>query len=89
MIFPSGTLTKRFIDWWIEKTMIIYHALMYLACEQMETRVKQLQGKKWARQPIDIVCTRVDNSQWKLDISLWKIFCVGVKQLQLEDRNQS
>jgi hypothetical protein len=36
-----------------------YHALIYLACEQIMVGVKQLHKKKWARQPMDIFCMRV------------------------------
>jgi hypothetical protein len=32
--------------------MMTYHALMYLACKQMMIEFKQLQRKKWARQPL-------------------------------------
>jgi hypothetical protein len=47
--------------------------LRYLACEHMMTRVRQLQMKKWAKQPMNILCMG--------DL------CVGVRQLQLGVRH--
>jgi hypothetical protein len=53
-----------------------YHGLMYLACEQMVTRVRQLQRKEWARL-INEMCTR---ARQPMDI-----LCMGVRQLPMED----
>ena len=81
-----------------------YRALMYLACEQMVTRVKQLPRKKWARQPINKICTRTRQPMDILCVGVklpmedlclrvrhlpLEDLCVGVRQLQLEDTNQS
>ena len=81
--------------------MITYYALMCLACEHMRIGVKQLQGKKWARQPMDIVCTGVRQHlmedlfvgvrQLQLGVKHLPMedLCVGVRQLQLKDMNRS
>ena len=60
--------------------MMTYHALMYLACEQIVIRVIQFQKKKWARQPMDILCTEVRQ------LSIQDL-CIGVKRLQLGVRH--
>ena len=48
------------------KKRLTYHALMYVVCEHMRIGVTQLQRNKWARQPINKMCTRarqpMDNS---------------------------
>jgi hypothetical protein len=55
---PSGTLIKRFIDLLIDwGRMMSMHTLTYLACEQLVIGVTQLQRKKWARQPVNELCT--------------------------------
>ena len=77
-----------------------YHALMYLACEQMVAGVRQLQKKNWARQPtnemrtrarqlMDILCTGVRQLQLGVRKLLLEELCVGVKQLQLGDMKGS
>ena len=55
-----------------------YHALMYLTYEQMVARVRQLQKKKWARQLINEMHTRLDGS--------WT-YCARelARQLSMED----
>ena len=60
--------------------MMINHILMCLVCEQMVIRVRQLQRKKWARQPMDRLCTGVRHL-------LKEGLCVGVRQLQLGVRH--
>ena len=53
------------------------HALMYLACKHIVIGVRQLQKKKWARQPIHKMHTR---ARQPLDV-----LCTGVRQLPTED----
>ena len=69
------------------------HALLYLACEQMVLGVRQLQGKKWVRQPKKEGCTRARQPMKELCTGVRHLpledFCVGVRQLQLEDMNWS
>jgi hypothetical protein len=88
----------------IKNKIMTYHALMYLTCEQMMTRVR-LQKKKWARQPMDILCMGVRQipmedlcvgvgvgvGQLQLGVRNFPLeeLCVGVRQLQLEDMNRS
>jgi hypothetical protein len=56
---------------------IIYLVLIHLACEQMVVGVRQLQKKKWTRQPINEMHTRARK--------LTDILCKGVRQLPMED----
>lgn len=56
------------------------HILMYLACGQMIIEVRQLLRNKWARQPMDRLCTRVRQL-------LMEDLCVGVQQLHLGVRH--
>ena len=58
-----------------------YHALMYLACEQMVTGVGQLERKKWVTQPINKLCAR------ELNNSRWKIFVLEFDNFELFNSN--
>ena len=66
------------MDW---KKMMTYHALMYLACEQMVTGVGQLERKKWVTQPINKMCA------WELNNSRWKIFVLEFDNFELFNSN--
>ena len=59
----------------IDGNKMTYHALMYLACEQMMVGIKQLQKKKWARQLINGMCTRARQPT--------DILCTGIRQLPM------
>ena len=71
----------------------IRHTLLYLACKHMVFGVRQLQRKKWVKQPKREQYTRA--RQLMKELCTWvrwilvEDLCVGVRQLQLEDMNYS
>ena len=66
--------------------MMAIHILLYLVCEQMVFRVKQLK-KEWckrARQSMKELCIEVKQLQLGVGRLLMEDVCIRVRQLQLE-----